>query len=172
MARVRTAAIRRRHSCSDARDSHRAPRRAEAHALVVTRPENGATCIDPHHTRRPFMTAAILAAAGAANAAAAKQLADTLERFRVADATAPERAQSLESLGLRPDGAVKRLAAAGVILPGARGGRFYLSEVALAAFQRQQGKQRLWAAVAGAMCILLGLAALLLTMRMGAPAPR
>ena len=114
------------------------------------------------------MTAGLMAVAGAASAAAAKQVADTLERFRVADATAPDRAQSLESLGLQPDGPVRRLAAAGVILPGTRSGRFYLSEVAFASYQRQQGSQRrLWAAVAIALGVFLMGLAFVLTTRMG-----
>ena len=64
------------------------------------------------------MAAGIIAAAGAAAGAAAKQMADTLERFRVADATAPDRAQSLDSLGLQHLGVVSRLTTVGVICPG------------------------------------------------------
>ncbi len=113
------------------------------------------------------MAAGIIAAAGAAAGTAAKQMADTLERFRVANATAPERAQSLDSLGLQHSGVVNRLATAGVILPGTRPGRFYLSEIAFAAYQRQQiGRQRIMA-LAGVgialACILAGVVMLVAT---------
>jgi hypothetical protein len=98
--------------------------------------------------------AGIIAAAGAAAGAAAKQMADTLERFRVADATATDRAQSLESLGLQHMGVVSRLVTAGVILPGTRAGRFYLSEIAFAAYRRQQlGQQRVMAIAAVGVAI-------------------
>ncbi len=113
------------------------------------------------------MAAGIIAAAGAAAGAAAKQMADTLERFRVADATAPDRAQSLDSLGLQHLGVVSRLTTVGVILPGTRPGRFYLSEVALAAYQRQQtGRQRIMAIAAvgiALLCMLAGVAMLVAT---------
>ncbi len=109
------------------------------------------------------MTAGIIAAAGAGAGAAAKQMADTLERFRVADATAADRAQSLESLGLQHMGVVSRLIAAGVILPGTRAARFYLSEVAFAAYRRRQvGQQRVMAAVAVGLAIAFLLAGALI----------
>ena len=38
-------------------------------------------------------------------AAAAREKADVLQRFRLADATSSDRAQSLDSLGLRTSGA-------------------------------------------------------------------
>jgi hypothetical protein len=87
---------------------------------------------------------------------------DTLERFRVADATAPDRAQSLESLGLQPNAAVNRLAAAGVIVPGTRAGRFYVSEVALAAYKKRQAGRVRIAAAAGFVVALAALLAALL----------
>ena len=110
------------------------------------------------------MAAGMIGAAAAAGAAA-KQMADTLERFRVADATAPDRAQSLESLGLQQVGVVARLAATGIILPGTRAGRFYLSEMALAAYQRQQaGRQRIIGAAAFAIAIACMLAGVVMVL--------
>ena len=110
------------------------------------------------------MTAGMIAAAGAAAGAEAKQMTDTLERFRVADATAADRAQSLESLGLQHMRVVNRLMAAGVILPGARAGRFYLSEIAVAEYRRRQlGQARIMALVGVGLAIAALLAAVIAT---------
>jgi hypothetical protein len=90
-------------------------------------------------------------------AAAAREKADVLQRFRLADATASDRAQSLDSLGLQPNALVGRLMAAGVILPGSRANRVYLSEAALAAYERTTGnRQRVVAAVIAAAALALG----------------
>jgi hypothetical protein len=98
---------------------------------------------------------AIIGAAAAA--AAAREQANVLQRFRLADATAPDRAQSLDSLGLRPEGLVARLMAAGVILPGSRANRVYLSEAALLAYEQQTVKRsRLIAAVLACIALAVG----------------
>lgn len=101
------------------------------------------------------MTVGAMIAAGAA-----RERSDVLQRFRLADATAPDRAQSLDSLGLRPEGMVAQLMASGVILQGPRANRVYLSEAALAAWQsRDMSRQRLVATASVVMALLLGLGA-------------
>jgi hypothetical protein len=96
-------------------------------------------------------------------AAAAAQAA-TLERFRVADATRPERARSLESLGVSDDAAVARLLRAGVVCPGTATDTLFLDEVALAAYQKS-GKGRALAIAFGAMLIAFGIGLALVMVR-------
>ena len=81
---------------------------------------------------------------------------DLLERFRVAGATAPDRAQSLDQLGVTTStGFLVRYAQAGVIRQ-TRPDRFYLDESAFAVYRRRNGR----AAVAiGLAAGLLGLIA-------------
>ena len=101
--------------------------------------------------------------AGAAGAAA-RELEDTLEKFRVGDATAPDRAQSLDRLGLSPTLTVDRLARAGVILPGSTRDRVYLSEAAYAAYRRAKtSRAAIIVGAAMAIGILAAVAALLAT---------
>jgi hypothetical protein len=103
-------------------------------------------------------TVAVVAAASARRAEA-----DLLERFRVSDATAPGRAQTLNKLGLEGSRYLDRFQSAGVIRQ-APGGQYYLDEVAFAAYRRQRWNPRRRAAllcVAGA-CILLAVAIFLL----------
>jgi hypothetical protein len=101
---------------------------------------------------------ATIAAAAAASARRQAE-ANLLERFRVADATAPGRAQTLSQLGLGDSLFLDRFLSAGVIRqdPGG-GGRYYLDEVAFAAYRRQrQPNLRTMAAVlclAGAAIII------------------
>lgn len=91
-------------------------------------------------------------------AAAAREKADVLQRFRLADATASDRAQSLDSLGLRSDGLVARLMAAGVILPGSRANRVYLSEAALVAYDHSAANRgRIFLAALACMALAAGL---------------
>ena len=68
---------------------------------------------------------------GGAIIAAAKQrqVQEVVDTFRLADATAPDRAQSLETLALTQSGEVRNLIVEGVLMPGTREGTFYLSEV-------------------------------------------
>jgi hypothetical protein len=82
-------------------------------------------------------TGALVAIMAANAAAAERRLLDTL---RVADATAPARAQLPESLGLSRDGAFSQLVAAGV-LRDVGDGRVYLDEAALIA-RRGAGMRR------------------------------
>jgi hypothetical protein len=92
-------------------------------------------------------TFAAVAAAGVARAEA-----DLLERFRVSDATAPGRAQTLNKLGLEGSRYLDRFQSAGVIRQAPGGGQYYLDEVAFAAYRRQ--RRNPWA-LAGALCLAL-----------------
>jgi hypothetical protein len=94
------------------------------------------------------MGAMMMVAASAAQAAA-----DLFERFRVADATAADRAVPLSQLGLTPDRLVARYEQAGVLRQ-ARAGRYYLDETALAVYRRQRSPRVLLIAVAGILCML------------------
>ncbi len=98
-------------------------------------------------------TVAVMAAAGAARAQA-----DLLERFRVSDATAPGRAQTLSQLGLEGSRYLDHFQSAGVIQQAPGGsGQYYLDEVAFAAYRRRGRNRRVLAAVlclAGAAIIL------------------
>jgi hypothetical protein len=100
------------------------------------------------------MGAGAIAAAAAAGAAQ-REVERTLECFRVADATAPDRARSLDQLGLVGSRGVDRLFAAGVILPGPTTGTVYLSEVAYAAFRRRRRRGPMVAAIVGACFLIL-----------------
>jgi hypothetical protein len=94
-------------------------------------------------------TVAVIAAANARRAQA-----DLLERFRVSDATAPGRAQTLSRLQLEGSRFLDQFQAAGVIreAPGGRG-EYYLDEVAFAAYRRRRGNPRALAAV---LCLAVG----------------
>jgi hypothetical protein len=82
---------------------------------------------------------ATVAVIAAANVARAER--DLLERFRVSDATAPDRAQTLNTMGLEGSRVLDRFQAAGVICQApASGGRYYLDEVAYAAYRRRAQK--------------------------------
>jgi hypothetical protein len=105
-------------------------------------------------------TVAVIAAASAARAEA-----ELLERFRVSDATAPGRAQTLNKLGLEGSRYLDRFQSVGVICqaPGG-GGRYYLDEVAYAAYRRQRWNPRRRAALlcAAGACFLIAVAIFLL----------
>ena len=87
----------------------------------------------------------------AAQAAEAERRA--LERFRVADATRPERARPLDPLGLTPGSALDSLMRAGLVRD-AGGGRYWLDEAAVAA-RRHAASPR---AVKVLLVVLLALA--------------
>ena len=101
------------------------------------------------------MGTAVIAAAGAA---AAREMDRVLTTFRVADATAPGRAQSLDQLGLVGSRAVERLFNAGVLLPGAANGTVYLSEAAYVEFRRARRKPAMIAVVLAVGLMFLGVA--------------
>ncbi len=104
-------------------------------------------------------TVAVIAAASATRAES-----DLLERFRVSDATAAGRAQTLNKLGLEGSRYLDRFQSAGVICQAPDGGgRYYLDEVAFAAYRRRRNP-RAMIALAAALC--LGLAALIFGLTM------
>jgi hypothetical protein len=109
-------------------------------------------------------TVAVLAAANARRAEA-----DLLERFRVSDATAAGRAQTLSQLGLEGSGYLDRLQSAGVIRQDPGGGRYYLDEVAFAAYRRQRRSPRALAVALclGGVAIILGVMIFLTSARPG-----
>lgn len=79
------------------------------------------------------------ATVGIIAAAAARADADLLERFRIVGATAAERAQPLDRLGVSDSPGMTRYLNDGVICrsPSAAD-RYYLDEVALAAYRRRK----------------------------------
>ncbi len=85
---------------------------------------------------------------------------DLLERFRLSDATALDRARSLAQLGLTPDAPMlAQYAAAGVIRQ-TNADRFFLDETAYATYRRQRPRTAIILAVAaGLMAIGMALAA-------------
>jgi hypothetical protein len=87
--------------------------------------------------------------------AAARAEADLLERFRVADATAPDRAQGLVRLGLPSAQPLARYEREGIIRQ-AGTDRYYLDETALAMQRRRQGS-RVWLVAIGGMLMLIGI---------------
>jgi hypothetical protein len=104
------------------------------------------------------MGAAVTAAAAAA-AAREREQEQVLECFRLADATAAGRAQTLERLGLVGDVTVERLFKAGVVLPGSEPHTVYLSEAALVAYRRVSKSRAVWLLlIAGLMFLGLGAA--------------
>lgn len=102
---------------------------------------------------------ALLAAAVAANAAQAARL-QHLDAFRLADATAPQRARPLGEVGVTADAALAHLRATGVVREGAPG-TFYLDEAALIA-QRPAGLSRRGQFVIVWLAAALGLGLVLL----------
>ena len=70
-------------------------------------------------------------------AAHAQRVQEVTDAFRLGDATAPERARSLEALGVAHAAEAAELAGAGVLVPGPAAGTWYLSEAAVVA--RRQG---------------------------------
>jgi hypothetical protein len=100
-------------------------------------------------------------------AGAARAQADLLERFRVGDATAPDRAQTLEKLGLEGSMYFDRLEAQGVICRSPDSpSRYYLDERAMAAYgRRATGRVKLVALGGAFLLIAIGVAMMWLTSR-------
>lgn len=78
---------------------------------------------------------AVVAAIAAAHAQRVQEITDA---FRVAGATAPDRARSLASLGVEGNEVIDELARAGVLVSGRASGTWYLDEAAVVA-RRQAG---------------------------------
>ena len=76
-----------------------------------------------------------------------------LDAFRLAGATAPERAVRLEALGLSRDDAFDRLVAAGLLRDAGASG-YYLDEAAVIARRDRKPPRGVWIAL-GVMLVLL-----------------
>ncbi len=74
-------------------------------------------------------------------AARAQRLQAVTDAFRVAGATAPERARTLAALGVAQSEEAAELARVGVLVPGPERDSWYLSEVAVVA-RRAAGARR------------------------------
>ena len=70
------------------------------------------------------------AAVAAIAAARRRRIQQAVDAFRLGDATSPDRARTLEELGLEETGEIRDLFVEGVLVPGDRQGTFYLSEAA------------------------------------------
>ena len=68
------------------------------------------------------------AAAAAIIAAKERRIRETVDAFRLGDATAPDRARRFEDLGVIADKETHDLIVEGVLVPGPREGTYYLSE--------------------------------------------
>lgn len=96
----------------------------------------------------------IIAAAARTNA-----LNAVLEQFRVAGATAADRAQTLEVLGVTDRRVTDRLLATGALKRDATSGRVYLDERAVAEHRRRDDGRRKPMLVAVGLILILGGAA-------------
>jgi hypothetical protein len=109
-------------------------------------------------------TFVVAAAAGAARAAEI----DLLERFRVADATAADRAQPLSALGVAPSWTLTRYLQAAVVRQTV-GDRYYLDERAYAVYHR--GGPRAVALVIAGVMMFMGMAVGMWMFYHGRPVP-
>jgi hypothetical protein len=105
-----------------------------------------------------------MAAGGGAVGAiiAAKQLRvqRVVDAFRLADATAPDRARRLEDLGLVDGNETRDLIVEAVLLPGPRDGTYYLSEAGM--IYRRDDRKGLKALII-VMLVVLAIGALFLS---------
>lgn len=81
---------------------------------------------------------AVIAAMAAARA---QRVREVLDAFRLADATAPERALSLDEIGIAAAAEVAMLSEAGIVLQDPRTGGWWLSERAYVAHRDRQPKK-------------------------------
>jgi hypothetical protein len=92
------------------------------------------------------------AAAGAIIAARQRRIQEIVDVFRLGDATAPDRAKRLETLGLSHNSEVQSLIVEGILMPGAHEGTYYLSEIG---YIYKRDDRRGFKAIAIVMLILL-----------------
>ena len=92
-------------------------------------------------------------------AAHAQRLQAVTDAFRLAGATAPERAQSLATLGVAHEAEVAELASAGVLLRGPGRDTWYLSEAAVVA--RRDARRHVPRVLLVVLIVLLALTAIL-----------
>ena len=102
---------------------------------------------------------AVIAAAAAARR---RRIAALLDAFRLADATAPERAQTLEQLAVSRSREVDELSEGGVLLPGERAGSWYLSEAGFVAHRDAHASRGMRMMAVAILALLLLLGALLI----------
>src|SRR6478672_10482553 len=81
---------------------------------------------------------AVIAAAAAARR---RRVQEVVDAFRLGDATSPDRARPIESLGVAHVGEVDSLMADGVLCPGPDSGTYYLNEAMYIA-NRNRGNVR------------------------------
>jgi hypothetical protein len=92
-------------------------------------------------------------AAGAIIAARQRRIQNVVDAFRLADATAPDRAQRLEDLGLVASNDTRDLIVEAVLVPGVREGTYYLSEAGM--IYRRDERKGLKAIIAVAVVVLV-----------------
>lgn len=102
-------------------------------------------------------TAATIAVIAAAHAQRVQEVTDA---FRLAGATAPDRAQSLEALGVQHVAEAEQLAQSGVLVSGPRGGTWYLSEAALVAQREAAAQTPRWLLVVIVVLVAIGAVAI------------
>lgn len=102
------------------------------------------------------MTAGAVVAAAAA--ARRQRLQRVLDAFRIADATAPERARTLASLGMSDSAELTHLIDAGVVAAGRTQGSWYLNEGAYVAHRdaRRVHIRRRTVILLGCLVFILG----------------
>jgi hypothetical protein len=94
----------------------------------------------------------------------AQRLREVMDAFRVAGATAPERARTLDALGVTHAREVAELEGQGVLVPGPGAGTWYLSEAAVVA-RRDRRPRGLVVATVALVAVLLVLIGLVLSNR-------
>ena len=94
------------------------------------------------------------AVVAAAAAARLRRIQQTVDAFRLAGATAPDRSRRLEDVGVMEDGETRDLIVDGVLLPGPHEGTYYLSEVAYI-YQRDARRGRLKVVMVVMVALLL-----------------
>ena len=99
---------------------------------------------------------AVIAAAAAARR---RRIQEVVDAFRLGDATSPDRARRMESLGVAQVGEVDQLIADGVLAPGREPGSYYLNEAMVIATRDRAVPRR---ALAVVMVILLAAGVVLL----------
>ena len=101
-------------------------------------------------------------------AARARRIREVIDAFRLADATAPDRARSLEFIGARHMDEVDVLGRVGVLVHDPRTGAWWLSERAYAEHRDQQSRKAVRVLLAVlAIALVLVAAALLTTFNRG-----
>ena len=95
------------------------------------------------------------AAVAAIAAARQRRIQEIVDAFRLADATAPDRARSLETLALSETGELKSLIVDGILMPGHREGTYYLSEVGYI-YQRDDKRALKAVVIISAIILLIG----------------